>query len=46
MDDFEKAANYFSLRLFPDVTSLTAIGKDLDELLQRIMLKQINPEFK
>jgi len=33
---FEKATNYFSLRLFADDTSLTATGKDLDTLLQRI----------
>ena len=35
-NDFEKATNYFSLRLFADGTSLTAAGKDLDVLLQRI----------
>ena len=36
INDFGKAANYFSLRLFADDTSLTATGKDLDLLLQRI----------
>ena len=36
INDFEKATNYFSLRLFADDTSLTATGKDLDVLLQRI----------
>ena len=36
INDFEKAANYFSLRLFADDTSLTATGKDSDVLLQRI----------
>lgn len=35
INDFEKATNYFSLRLFDDDTSLTATGKDLDILLQR-----------
>ena len=34
-NDFDKATNY-SLRLFADDTSLTATGKDLDVLLQRI----------
>ena len=36
INDFDKATNYFSLRLFADDTSLTATGKDLDVLLQRI----------
>ena len=36
INDFAKATNYFSLRLFADDTSLTATGKDLDVLLQRI----------
>ena len=36
INDFEKATNYFSLSLFADDTSLTATGKDLDVLLQRI----------
>ena len=36
INDFEKATNYFSLRLFADDTSLTATGKDLDVLLHRI----------
>ena len=36
INDFEKASNYFSLRLFADDTSLAATGKDLDVLLQRI----------
>ena len=36
INDFRKATNYFSLRLFADDTSLTATGKDLDVLLQRI----------
>ena len=36
INDFEKATNYFSLRLFADDTSLTATGKDLDVLFQRI----------
>ena len=36
INDFEKATNYFSLRLFADDTSLTATGKDLDILLQRL----------
>ena len=36
INDFEKATNYFSLRLCADDTSLTATGKDLDVLLQRI----------
>ena len=36
INDFEKATNYFSLRLFADDTSLTATGKDLDVLLQGI----------
>ena len=35
-NDFEKATSYFSPRLFADNTSLTATGKDLDVLLQRI----------
>ena len=36
VNDFERATNYFSLRLFADDTSLTATGKDLDVLLQRM----------
>lgn len=36
INDFEKATNYFSLRLFADDTSLTATRKDLDILLQKI----------
>ena len=36
INDFEKATNYFSLRLFADDTSLTATGKDLDMFLQKI----------
>ena len=36
INDFDKAPNYFSLRLFADDTSLTTTGKDLDVLLQRI----------
>ena len=36
INDFEKATNYFSLRLFADDTSLTATGKDLYVLLHRI----------
>ena len=36
INDFEKATNYLSLRLFADDTSLTATGKDLDALLQGI----------
>ena len=36
INDFEKATNYFSLRLSADDTSLTATGKDLDILLQKI----------
>ena len=39
INDFGKATNYFSLRLFADDTSLTATGKDLDVLLQRINSK-------
>ena len=35
INDFEKATNYFPLRLFADDTSLTATGKDLDILLQK-----------
>ena len=34
--DFEKATNYFSLRLYADETSLTTTGKDLDVLLQTV----------
>ena len=36
INDFEKATNYFSLRLFADNIFLTATGKDLDILLQKI----------
>ena len=36
INDFGKATNYFSVRLFADDTSLTATGKDLGVLLQRI----------
>ena len=31
-----ESTNYFSVKLFSDDTSLTATGKDLDLLLQRI----------
>ena len=40
INDFEKATNYFSLSLYADDASLTATGKDLDVLLQRV-----NPEL-
>ena len=36
INDIVKVTNYFSLRLFADDTSLTATGKDLDQLLQKI----------
>ena len=36
INDIVKSTNYFSIRLFADDTSLTATGKDLDVLLQRI----------
>ena len=36
INDIVNATNYFSIRLFSDDTSLTAAGKDLDLLLQRI----------
>ena len=36
INDIVNATNYFSIRLFADDTSLTAAGKDLDLLLQRI----------
>ena len=36
INDFGKATNYFSLRLFADATSFNATGKDLGVLLQRI----------
>ena len=36
INDVVNATNYFSIRLFADDTSLTAAGKDLDLLLQRI----------
>ena len=36
INDIVEATNYFSVRLFADDTSLTATGKDLDVLLQRI----------
>ena len=31
-----RATNYFTVRLFADDTSLTAVGSDLDVLIQRI----------
>ena len=36
INDTVKSTNYFSVRLFADETSLTATGKDLEVLLQRI----------
>ena len=36
INDIVKSTNYFSVRLFADDTSLTATGKDLEVLLQRI----------
>ena len=42
INDFENATNYFSLRLLADDTSLTATGKDLDILLQKIELPAIH----
>lgn len=36
INDIVNATNYFSLRLFADDTSLTATGRDLDELLHLI----------
>ena len=33
------AINYFTVRLFADDTSLTAVGGDLDVLIQRINSK-------
>ena len=36
INDIVEATNYFFVRLFADDTSLTATGKDLDVLLQRI----------
>ena len=39
INDIVKITNYFSLRLFADDTSLTATGKNLDQLLQKINQK-------
>ena len=36
IDDFEKATNYFSFSLYADDASLTATGKNLDVLLQKV----------
>ena len=36
INDMVRATNYFTVRLFADDTSLTAVGSDLDVLIQRI----------
>ena len=36
INDMVRATNYFTVRLFADDTSLTAVGGDLDVLIQRI----------
>ena len=39
INDLEGTTNYFSVRLFAEDISLTACGKDLDMLIQRINLE-------
>ena len=39
INDMARATNYFIVRLFADDTSLTAVGSDLDVLIQRISSK-------
>ena len=42
INDFSQASNFFSMRLFADDTSLTALGKNIDELLLQINNKLPN----
>ena len=39
INDMARATNYFTVRLFAHDTSLTAVGSDLDVLIQRISSK-------
>ena len=40
-----RATNHFSVRLFEDDTSLTAVGSDLDVLIQRIH-SELPPDYE
>ena len=45
INDIARATNHFTVRLFADDTSLTAVGSDLDVLIQRIS-SELSPVYE
>ena len=45
INDMIRATNHFTVRLFEDDTSLTAVGSDLDVLIQRIH-SELPPDYE
>ena len=45
INDMVRATNHFTVRLFEDDTSLTAVGSDLDVLIRRIH-SELPPDYE